>query len=265
LPSGQPLVDASDIVKSYGTVSALSGLELKVMPGEVYGLLGPNGAGKTTALRILSGLETPTSGSVRVVGYDPVSQRIEVKRRTGYVAESAVLYESLTPREYFEFVASTRELDDRVKERVSRLASVFEIGASLDIPVGALSLGTKQKISVIAALMHEPPLLLLDEPLNGLDAKSSRILKELVLLHTERRGAVIFSTHVMEVAEGMCTKIGIIDGGRIVAEGTMEELRDLSGRKGSSLEDVFLKVTNEEGFIAEAVAKLREGGTNGPG
>src|SRR5208283_4745194 len=138
-------------------------------------------------------------------------------------------------------------------------------GQSLDIPVGALSLGTKQKISVIAALMHEPPLLLLDEPLNGLDAKSSRMLKELVLLHTERGGAVIFSTHVMEVAETMCTKIGIIDGGRIVAEGTMEQLRDFSGRKGSSLEDVFLKVTNEEGFIADAVARLREVGPDGSG
>ncbi len=255
----QPLVNASDVVKRYGAVTALSGLSLRVSPGEVYGLLGPNGAGKTTTLRILSGLETPTSGSVSVVGYDPVSQRIEVKRRTGYVAESAVLYESLTPREYFEFVASTRGLGEGVQDRVSRLASVFEIGPSLDIPVGALSLGTKQKISVIAALMHEPPLLLLDEPLNGLDAKSSRILKELVLLHIEGHGAVIFSTHVMEVAESMCTKIGIIDGGRIVAEGTMEELRDLSDRKGRSLEEVFLKVTNEEGFITEAVARLREG------
>ena len=259
-----PLVEASDIVKMYGTVTALSGLNLRVTPGEVYGLLGPNGAGKTTTLRILSGLETPTSGSVLVVGCDPVSQRVEVKRRTGYVAETAVLYESLTPREYFEFVASTRELELPVRERVSRLASVFDIGGNLDVPIGALSLGTKQKISVIAALMHEPPLLLLDEPLNGLDAKSSRILKELILIHVEKGGAAIFSTHVMEVAESVCTKIGIIDAGRIVAEGTMEELRGVSGSKGKSLEDVFLKVTNEEEFVADAVARLREGSPNGP-
>ena len=179
LPPGPPLVEAAGVVKNYGSVRALADLRLRVFPGEVYGLLGPNGAGKTTTLRILSALEVPTSGSVRVVGFDPVSQKVEVKRATGYVAETAVLYESLTPREYFEFVASTRELDPSVRERVSRLASVFDIGGSLDVPVGALSLGTKQKISVIAALMHKPPLLLLDEPLNGLDAKSSRILKEL--------------------------------------------------------------------------------------
>ena len=262
MSSGPALVDASGVVKTYGTVTALSKLDLRVVAGEVYGLLGPNGAGKTTTLRILSGLETATSGSVRVLGLDPATQAVEVKRRTGYVAESAVLYESLTPREYFEFVASTRELDPSVKERVSRLASVFGIGGNLDVPIGALSLGTKQKISVIAAFMHEPPLLLLDEPLNGLDAKSSRILKELIQLHVEKGGAVIFSTHVMEVAEGMCTKIGIIDGGRVVAEGTMEELRSLSGSEGRSLEDVFLKVTNEEGFVADAVAMLREGGSN---
>lgn len=174
MSAAEPLAEASKVVKTYGAVSALSGLDLRVMPGEVYGLLGPNGAGKTTTLRILSGLETPTSGNARVVGFDPVSQRVEVKRRIGYVAESAVLYESLTPREYFEFVASARQLGPHAVERTSELASAFDIGESLDLPIGALSLGTKQKISVIAAMMHEPPLLLLDEPLNGLDAKSSR-------------------------------------------------------------------------------------------
>jgi ABC-2 type transport system ATP-binding protein len=257
------LVSAEDVFKVYGPVRALSGLNLSVRPREVYGLLGPNGAGKTTTLRILSALETPTSGRVRVLGYDPATQRVEVKRSTGYVAESAVLYESLTPREYFEFVASTRELDQSVSERVARLASVLDIGGNLDVPVGALSLGTKQKISIIAALMHKPRLLLLDEPLNGLDAKSGRILKELISLHVEEGGAVVFSTHVMEVAEAVCTKIGIIDGGSIVAEGTMAELRELAGSGRTSLEDVFLKITKEEAFVAEAVARLREDASDG--
>ncbi len=253
------LVEASGLVKEYGQVRALTGLDLKVLPGDVYGLLGPNGAGKTTALRILSGLEVPTSGQARVVGFDPVTQSVEVKRRTGYVAESAILYESLTPREYFEFVASTRELDERAVAHASTLARAFDIDElSYDVPIGALSLGTKQKVSVVAAFMHEPQLLLLDEPLNGLDAKSGRILKELILIQVEMRGAVIFSTHIMEIAESVCTRIGIINDGKLFAEGTMEELRTLAGRRGSSLEDVFLKLTNEEKFVEDAVGRLRE-------
>jgi ABC-2 type transport system ATP-binding protein len=257
--TSEPIVEASGLLKDYGRVRALAGLDLRVFPGEVYGLLGPNGAGKTTTLRILSGLERPTSGRARVAGYDPVTQRVEVKRRTGYVAESAILYESLTAREYFEFVASTRELDERAVVHASTLAQALDIDErSYDVPIGALSLGTKQKVAVVAALMHEPRLLLLDEPLNGLDAKSSRILKELILIHVERRGAVIFSTHIMEIAESVCTKIGIINDGKLFAEGTMEELRTLSGRTGSSLEDVFLKLTNEEKFVEDAVERLRE-------
>jgi len=259
-----PLVDASNLVRDYGSVRALDGLSLSVMPGEVYGLLGPNGAGKTTTLRILSGLDSPTKGDVRVVGYNPVTEAVEVKRRTGYVAESAILYESLTPREYFEFVASTRQLDERVIKRGSTLAEVFDLGSHFDVPIGALSLGTKQKIAVIAAMMHSPPLLLLDEPLNGLDAKSGRILKELILLHVSSGGGVVFSTHVMEVAETMCTRIGIVNAGRIVAEGTMDELRKLSGRQDSSLEDLFLKLTDEERFVADAIGRLREESRVGP-
>jgi ABC-2 type transport system ATP-binding protein len=257
-------VDASEVVKDYGNVRALAGLSLRVMPGEVYGLLGPNGAGKTTTLRILSGLDSPTSGTVRVVGYDPVTEGVEVKKRTGYVAESAILYESLTPREYFEFVASTRKLDAGVVKRASTLADVFDLGSHYDVPIGALSLGTKQKIAVIASIMHSPPLLLLDEPLNGLDAKSGRILKELILLHVRNGGSVVFSTHIMEVAEAMCTRIGIVNSGRIVAEGTMEDLRRLSGRQDSSLEDLFLKLTDEEKSVAEAIGRLREDAQRGP-
>jgi ABC-2 type transport system ATP-binding protein len=259
-----PLVEASELVKDYGNVRALAGLSLRVMPGEVYGLLGPNGAGKTTTLRILSGLDSPTSGTVRVVGYDPVSESIEVKKRTGYVAESAILYESLTPREYFQFVASTRKLDQSVVARASTLAEVFDVGSYYDVPIGALSLGTKQKVAVIASVMHSPPLLLLDEPLNGLDAKSGRILKELILLHVGDGGGVVFSTHIMEVAEAMCTRIGIVSSGRIIAEGTMQDLRNLSGKQDSSLEDLFLKLTDEEKFVEDAIDRLRQESHHGP-
>ncbi|MDG6926506.1 MAG: ABC transporter ATP-binding protein [Nitrososphaerota archaeon] len=259
-----PLIDAVGLVKDYGDVRALAGLDLRVAPGEIYGLLGPNGAGKTTTLRILAALDRPTSGRLMVAGFDPSDDAIEVKKRVGYVAETAILYESLTPREYFEFVASTRRLDRGVVKRASTLADAFDLGSHYDVPIGALSLGTKQKIAIIAAVMHSPPLLLLDEPLNGLDAKSGRILKEVVSLHARGGGGVVFSSHIMEVAEAMCTRIGIVNEGRVVAEGTMEELRALSGRRDSSLEELFLKLTEEEGFVAETIGRLREDASRGP-
>jgi ABC-2 type transport system ATP-binding protein len=258
-----PIIDASAVVKQFGAVTALSGLNLRVMPGEIYGLLGPNGAGKSTMIKIINGLIEPTSGSVRVLGYDPSVNPVEVKSSIGYVSENSTLYESLSPRDFFEFVASIRKIDPKIaNERVARLATAFGLSEYYDSPIATLSMGTKQKVSIIAALLHEPPLLLLDEPLNGLDARSSRILKDLISFHTEKNtGAVLFSTHIMEIAEHICTRIGIIYQGKIVAEGTLDELRHAaSGQRGGSetLEEVFLKLTHEEEEIAETVRTLRE-------
>jgi ABC-2 type transport system ATP-binding protein len=257
-----PVVEASGIVKNFGNVVALSGLNLKLMPGEIYGLLGPNGAGKSTFIKIINGLTEPTTGSIRVLGLDPTLNPIEVKSSIGYVSENSMLYESLSPRDFFEFVASIRKLDRaRTDERVHSLATAFGLDLYYDSPIATLSLGTKQKVSIVAALMHEPPLLLLDEPLNGLDARSSRILKDLISFHTEKnRGSVLFSTHIMEIAEHLCNRIGIIYQGRIVAEGSLDELRSLAsaGVSGqATLEEVFLKLTHEEEQIAETVATLR--------
>lgn len=242
---------------------ALSGLNLKVMPGDIYGLLGPNGAGKSTFIKIINGLSDPTLGTVRVLGYDPMLNPIEVKSSIGYVSENSMLYESLSPRDFFEFVGSIRKTDPvRTNERVWRLATALGLDEFYDSPISTLSLGTKQKVSIVAAFMHDPPLLLLDEPLNGLDARSSRILKDLISLHTQNNGgAVLFSTHIMEVAEHICNRIGIIYQGKIVAEGSLDELRHLAstGSTGQeTLEEVFLKLTHEEDEIAETVKTLRE-------
>lgn len=261
---GQPLIEAWDVYKQYGPVSALSGLNLKVMSGEIYGLLGPNGAGKSTMIKIINGLTEPTSGGLRVLGYDPNDNPKEVKALIGYVPENSMLYESLSPRDFFEFVASVRRLDQKVvNERVDRLSLAFGLGPYYDSPIATLSMGTKQKVAIIAAFLHEPPLLVLDEPMNGLDAKSSRILKDLISIHTERRdSAVLFSTHIMEVAQNLCTRIGIIYQGRIVAEGSLDDLRTKAtgGAQGSqaTLEEVFLKLTHEEEEITETVRALRE-------
>ena len=258
------MIEATNVVKQYGPVTALSGLDLKVMPGEVYGLLGPNGAGKTTMLRIITGLTEPTSGSVRVMGYDPQVNPMEVKAAMGYVPENSMLYESLSPRDLFEFIASIRKISPQVvNERATRLASAFGLSEYYDSPIATLSMGTKQKVSVIASLLHEPSLLVLDEPLNGLDAKSSRIFKDLISFHTQNNaGGVLFSTHIMEVAEHICTRIGIIYQGKIVAEGSLDELRrKVSGQAQggqATLEEVFLKLTHEEEEVAETVRTLRE-------
>lgn len=261
-----PLIEVSKVVKTYGSFNALSGVDMRVMPGEIYGLLGPNGAGKSTLIKIINGLTEPTSGTVRIVGYDVLNSPMEVKRSIGYVPETSLLYDSLSPRDFFEFVASVRKVDAvRANERVARLVGAFGLGKYYDSPIATLSMGTKQKVAIIASLLHEPPLLLLDEPMNGLDAKSSRILKDLISFHVEKNnGAVLFSTHIMEVAENICTRIGIIHDGKIVAEGSLDELRGKASEekeltsKGKTLEEVFLRLTHEEEEVEDTIKTLRE-------
>ncbi len=254
-----PLVEVSGVSVKFGSFLALDNLSLRVMPGEVFGLLGPNGAGKTTTIKVLTGLVVPSSGKVNVCGFDPLCESVEVKARIGYVAENPIVYESLSPRDFFEFVVSMRRIDQVAANRVvSRLADVFDLAQYFDSPIATLSMGLKQKVALIASFIHQPPVLLLDEPLNGLDARSSRVVKDLVSLHAQRGGAVLFSTHIMEIAEHICTRIGIIDHGKVIAEGTLEQLRSKTESKGSSLEEVFLKLTNEEAAVADTARMLRE-------
>jgi len=252
-------VKAENLVVAYGSVVAVNGLTFQVRRGEVYGLLGPNGAGKTSTIKVLAGVLEPKSGYVEVFGH-PISDEVIVKSLIGYVPENIVLLDSLTPREFFEFIASVRKLDSKTANlRLSQLVSAFDFKEYFDTPIAALSMGAKQKVAVIAAFLHNPPLLVLDEPLNGLDARSSRILKELIMIHTRRGGAAIFSTHIMEVAERLCTRVGIINRGRLVGEGTVDELKMLVKSVGGSLEDVFLKVTEQEDSVREIIRALEEG------
>jgi len=258
-PTFTPLIQTAGLSKQFGSVQALVDLNLQIMPREIYGLLGPNGAGKTTTIKIITGLVEPTSGLVKVAGFDPGKNPIEAKSRIGYVAENPILYESLSPRDFLEFVASMRKIDqDTANQRVTQLANAFDIAQYFDSPIATLSMGNKQKVALIASLAHQPPILLLDEPLNGLDAKSSRIAKDLISLHAQRGGAVLFSTHIMEVAEHICTRIGIIHEGKVIAEGTLDQLRSKTGGKGETLEEVLLKLTNEETQVADATRMLGE-------
>ena len=254
-----PLIEASELTKQFGSVQALTGLSFRVMPGEIYGLLGPNGAGKTTTIKVITGLVEPTSGWVKIGGFDPVKNPIEVKSRIGYVAEKPILYESLSSRDFLEFVASIRKIEQNATNRVvTQLADAFDMAKYFDAPIATLSMGMKQKVALIASLVHQPPVLLLDEPLSGIDAKSSRLVKELLSLHTQKGGAVLFSTHIMEVAEHLCTRIGIIYQGKIIAEGTLDQLKSKTGSKSETLEEVFLKLTNEETEVADKTRLLGE-------
>jgi ABC-2 type transport system ATP-binding protein len=255
----EPLVEVSGVSVRFGSFLALNNLSLQVMPGEVFGLLGPNGAGKTTTIKVLMGLVAASLGNVKVCGFNPLLEPVAVKSRIGYVAENSIVYESLSARDFFEFVASMRKIDSVSANRVvSRLAEVFDLAQYFDSPIATLSMGLKQKVALIAAFIHQPPVLLLDEPLNGLDAKSSRVVKDLMSLHVQRGGAVLFSTHIMEIAEQLCTRIGIIDHGKLVAVGTLDQLRSKTDGIGSSLEEVFLKLTNEDSAVADRSRMLRE-------
>jgi len=253
------MVKVDNLVKSFGNVIAVNGLSFEVKPGEIFGLLGPNGAGKTTTVKILLGLIEEDSGEIEVFGCDPSKEEIKVKNRIGYVSEDPLIYRSMTPRMLFNFISSIRKLDEKeTTEKLRYYFESFEAVEYYDKLIATLSRGNKQKMQVIASLLHDPDLLIMDEPLTGLDAKSAKVLKEILELHTERGGSVIFSTHILEVAEEVCDRIAIMDKGKLVAIGTLEELSVMANKAGADLEDIFLKLTNQDESIAHIVQNLRK-------
>jgi ABC-2 type transport system ATP-binding protein len=232
---------------------------LDVREGEIYALLGPNGAGKTTTIKMLMGLLDPDSGAASVFGISSQENPVEVKNLVGYVPEEQQLYDSLTPRELFDFIASIRKLpQDKITKRMREFVKALDFEQYYDNMIVTLSQGNKQKTMLIAALLHRPKLLILDEPFSNLDVRSAKIMKDIVKIHAENGGSVLLSTHVMEVAEGLCDRVGIIDEGVLVAEGTLDELRAKSEKEGANLEALFLKLTEQEEEVAEGVSVLRE-------
>jgi len=246
-----PLV-VDGLVVRYGAKVAVDGLSFRLRPGEVYGLLGPNGAGKTSTIKAILGLVEPSSGSALVYGKRAKDDPVYVKSKIGAVLENPVLFDSLTPNEFFEFVASVRGVRD--VDRIRALIEAFDLQTYMETPIAALSLGNKQKVAVVAALLHSPWLLILDEPFNGLDVRAVAIFKDILLKHIEKGGAVLFSTHIMEVAEKICSRVGIIHQGRMVDEGTVDELKQRI--HGSNLEEILLKATQLEKDVAEALKGL---------
>ena len=256
--SNNTIIQVSNLKKHFEEVKAADGISFNVNKGEVFGLLGPNGAGKTTTIKLSLGLLEPDEGEMNIFGFNPERDDVMIKERVGYVAEEPLMFKSLTPKDAFDFIASIRKLDqESVTKKAEEYLESLEAREYYEQLIATLSHGNKQKIQIIAAILHEPDLLIMDEPLSGLDAKSVKVVKEILELHTQNGGSVLFSTHIMEIAEELCDRIGIISKGKMVGIGTIEELRKKADKFGASLEDVFLRLTEQDKSVNEIVDRLR--------
>ncbi len=245
-----PALQLRGLVKHFDR-PAVDGLNLTVRAGEFYALLGPNGAGKTTTLRIVAGLLRPDAGQVSVLGIDALADPIAAKRDVAWVSDEPMIYDKLTPFEFLEFVAGLWSIPAELAEARSReLVGWLGLEPYAHERCQGFSKGMRQKIALAGALVHEPRLLILDEPLTGLDAGSARQVKDMLAERVRGGVTVILTTHILEVAERLAERIGVIDKGRLIAEGTLDELRGRAGRAGSSLEDGFLDLVAQESAAA---------------
>ncbi len=234
------------LTKAFGDKRAVDALDLDVRAGELYALLGPNGAGKTTTLRMVAGLLQPDAGAITVFGVDARAKPKDAKRITAWLPDEPMLYDKLTAWEYLEFVAGLWGVPPKVaKARAQELLELLDLWDHRNDRCEGFSRGMKQKAALAAALIHEPKLLMLDEPLTGLDAAIARQVKDLLQTRVRAGAAIILTTHILDVAERMAHRIGIIRGGKLVAEGTLEELQARS-TSGRTLEDVFLQLTADQ-------------------
>src|SRR5512136_481891 len=237
MANGASLIDTQNLVKKYGDKLAVNNVSFSVHGGEVFGFLGPNGAGKTTTIKVIVGLLQPTSGTVKVDGFDIQAQPLQAKAASGYVPDTPNLYAKLSGHELLRFVGDLYNLDrQQAAQRADELLRVLDLTAAADDTIDSYSHGMQQKASLAAALMHDPKVLVLDEPTVGLDPKSARLIKDVLRQFADRGSAVFVTTHILEIAERMCDRIAIINQGRLIAAGTMEELRAM-GQGQSSLED----------------------------
>jgi ABC-2 type transport system ATP-binding protein len=259
------VIRVRDLVKSYGGADAVCGVSFDVRPGEITGYLGPNGAGKSTTVKLITGVLKPTSGSVEVCGHDVATAALEAKRCIGYVPENQALYTSLTPHEYLSLVAELHGLErEHAAERMRQLTEAFGIAAACDTLMESFSKGMRQKVLLTAALLHDPDVVLFDEPLNGLDVNAALTFRRIVEGLAERGKTVLYCSHILDVVERLCTRVIVIDRGRIVADDRTAAL--LSGHPSGRLEAVFQDLTRQDGAdewvgnLLEAIDARRERG-----
>jgi ABC-2 type transport system ATP-binding protein len=238
------MIEVQDLVKKYGSFTAVNGISLDVAAGEIHGFLGPNGAGKTTSIRVIAGLLKPTSGRVVIDGHDLAHEPEAAKAALGFIPDRPFIYEKLTAGEFLRFHGGLYGMDGNgIHSRVAEMLELFELQRWEGELVESFSHGMRQRLVMCAAFLHRPQAVLVDEPMVGLDPRGARLIKQ-VFRHMSARGvAILMSTHTLEVAQEMCDRISIIHRGSIIARGTVDELRDVAGSPGEQLTPVFLKLT----------------------
>jgi ABC-2 type transport system ATP-binding protein len=236
------VIEVSHLEKKFGTLTAVNDVSLSVARGQFFAVLGPNAAGKTTLIKLLAGLLKPTSGYAKIAGYDVQSDPLEARRRLAYVPDFPFLYDKLTPWEFIRFTGQIFQMSEaRIQSSTRDLIPRFNLEQFLEKPIEGLSHGTRQRVAIVSALMHDPEVFVIDEPMVGLDPQHARVVKDILKERTKSGMTVFLSTHQLYIAEEMADQIGIMHQGKLVAMGTAEELRKRSGEKG--LEDVFLAMT----------------------
>jgi ABC-2 type transport system ATP-binding protein len=242
------VIEVRDLVKKFGGFTAVDGVTLEVAPGEIHGFLGPNGAGKTTTIRIIAGLLQPTAGRVVINGHDLARSPEAAKASLGFIPDRPFIYEKLTAGEFLRFHAGLYGMDGDVAPRVKDLLELFELSSWEGELVESFSHGMKQRLVMCAAFLHRPSAVLVDEPMVGLDPRGARLIKQIFRAMSQKGVAILMSTHTLEVAQEMCDRISIILRGRIIASGTVGELRTLAGTGDEQLTPVFLKLTGGSGL-----------------
>jgi len=250
------MIELDALSKRYGRFTAVDDLSLRVADGEIFGFLGPNGAGKTTTIRMMMGLLLPTSGRIRLGGFDLAEESIAAKRISGFVPDRPFLYDKLTAAEQLRFCADLYEVAPAKRERrITDQLELFDLSEWAGELVESFSHGMKQRLAFAAALLHEPRLLVVDEPMVGMDPRGARMLRSLLRALAERGTTIFLSTHSLEVAEALCDRIGIVQQGKLIALGTLDDLRAQAGT-GRHLEEIFLKLTGAED-LGDVIQALR--------
>jgi ABC-2 type transport system ATP-binding protein len=250
------MIELKNLTRRFGNVVAVDRVTFSIPEGQICGYLGPNGAGKTTTVKMLTGMIHPSSGTATVAGFDILKESLDMKQRIGYVPESGGIYQSLTPFEFLQFVGRLYGMDDRdIEKRITEFSEFFQIREYIHQRMVGLSKGMKQKVLIEAALIQNPQVIFLDEPLNGLDANAALLLKKLIRNLADEGKTIFYCSHILDVVENLCDRVLIIDQGRIVADGSVAQLKEMTQR--SSLEAVFSELTHVQdlGELAKAFSK----------